>query len=56
MMKKKYYIVPSITVFTLQTARMLMKSGDERRIPWSGEQEGEAGPDEIDDYSTVDTF
>ena len=56
MMKKKYYIAPTIKVFTLQTTRMLMVSGDELPLPWSGDHSGTAGPGEIDDNSTIDTF
>ena len=55
-MKKKSYIVPTVKIFTLQKAQMLMVSGDERSMPWSGDQSGEAGPDEIDDFSTTDAF
>jgi hypothetical protein len=35
---------------------MLAASGDELDFPWSGKQQGDAGPDEIDDFSTTDTF
>lgn len=56
MMKKKYYTVPSIKVFTLRTTRILMTSGDEIALPWSGNRPGTAGPDEIDDSSTFDSF
>ena len=55
-MKKKYYTAPIIKVFTLQTTRMLMTSGDLVSMPWSGDRSGSAGPDEIDDNSTVDSF
>lgn len=56
MMKKKYYIAPTFKVFTLQTARILMVSDDNLSMPWSGDQPGTAGPDEIDDNSTFDSF
>ncbi len=56
MMKKKYYTVPSIKVFTLRTTRILMTSGDEMALPWSGDQPGTAGPGEIDPNSTLDSF
>ncbi|MBO7116939.1 MAG: hypothetical protein J6V87_07835 [Prevotella sp.] len=56
MMKKKYYIAPTIKVFTLQTARILMVSGDGFSLPWSGNQPGTAGPGEIDDFSTFDSL
>ena len=56
MMTKKNYIVPTFKVFTLQPARMLMLSGDTSSMPWSGTTPGSAGPDEIDDYSTFDSF
>ncbi len=56
MMKKKNYIVPSISVFTLRTARMLMTSGDTQSMFWSGDRNGTAGPGEIDDQSTLDSF
>ena len=55
-MKKKYYTAPIIKVFTLQTTRMLMTSGDLVSMPWSGDRSGSAGPGEIDDNSTVDSF
>lgn len=56
MMKKKNYIVPAFKVVKLQPARMLMISGDTVSMPWSGDLPGTAGPEEIDDYSTFDSF
>lgn len=55
-MKRKQYISPCIECLPLQTSMMLAASGEEIEIPWSGEHSGEAGPGEIDDYSTNDTF
>ena len=55
-MKKKNYIVPAFKVVTLHAARMLMASGDTLSMPWSGNRPGEAGPGEIDDNSTYDSF
>ena len=55
MMKKNDYISPAIQVFTLQTSRMLIVSGDESSMPWSGDHAGTAGPGEIDDQSTFDS-
>ena len=55
-MEKKRYIQPRIECWPLHTAHMLAASGDELDFPWSGKLPGDAGPDEIDDFSTIDTF
>ena len=54
---KKEYIVPRIVAFKLHPANILSSSpSEEVRLRWSGEKEGEEGSDDIDDYSTYDSF
>lgn len=54
---KKEYIVPRIEVFKIQATNMLLSSPpNEVFFPWSGDSEGTAGPGEIDENSTIDTF
>jgi hypothetical protein len=53
-MTKKQYIQPSIKVFTLQ--QNLLQAASEIELDYSGKGQGTAGPDEIDDYSTYDSF
>lgn len=54
MMKKKRYIAPAFKVFSMPSAPLL--TGSELTMPWSGNNSGSAGPGEIDDYTTIDTF
>ena len=53
-MKKKQYIEPHIEVYQTTPCRLLSDSVID--FPWSGNNAGTAGPDEIDDYSTSDAF
>ena len=54
---KKEYIVPRIEAFHIPPANMLTTSPpNEIPLPWSGDSEGTAGPGEIDENSTTDTF
>lgn len=53
---KKEYIVPRIVVYKFHPANILSSSPEEVRLRWSGERNGKAGPDEIDDESTDDAF
>ena len=53
-MTKKQYIQPSIKVFTLQ--QNLLEAASEIEMQYSGKGKGTAGPDEIDDESTIDSF
>ena len=56
-MKKKHYIAPRIEVYKLHATCMLQSSPfEESSLPWSGDNPGTAGPDEIDPYSTIDVF
>ena len=56
MMDKKHYIAPAIEVVELQTLCLLDASVVEESLIWSGESPGTAGPDEIDENSTFDSF
>ena len=54
---KKEYIVPCIKVFKIQATNMLLSSPPhEVFFPWSGNRGGSAGPDELDENSTNDSF
>lgn len=56
-MRKKKYITPCMKVVNTQTYRMIATSQDKNlNMKWSGNQQGDSGPDEIDDYSTFDSF
>lgn len=57
-MEKKHNIIPSVELYRMQTSRFLADSFIEEEVdfPWSGDSEGTAGPDEIDDTSTFDSF
>lgn len=56
-MKKKHYIAPVAESITLQLPILLTVSDPEEiDMPWSGDSSGTAGPEEIDDYSTFDSF
>ncbi len=52
MKTKKYYIAPQILVIQVRTASMLMTSGDEKNIKWSGNRDD----DSEGNYSTEDFF
>ena len=54
-MTKKQYIQPSIKVFTVQQ-KLLLNAASEIEMKFSGRGKGTAGPDEIDDESTFDSF
>lgn len=53
-MKNKQYIEPQIEVYQITPCRLLSDSVTD--FPWSGNNAGTAGPNEIDDYSTSDAF
>ncbi len=53
-MTKKQYIQPSIKAITVEQS--LLQAASEIELDYSGKGQGTAGPDEIDDYSTFDTF
>ena len=56
-MQKKTYIQPRIDICTIQLNRMLTASPpDELELQYTGDGHGEAGPGEIDDFQTIDTF
>jgi hypothetical protein len=56
-MDKKKYATPSLKLVNIQTCGMLATSlEDSIDMDWSGDKSGTAGPDEIDDYSTFDSF
>ena len=56
-MQKKTYIQPRIETYTIQLKSMLTASPpDEVEFPYTGDGHGEAGPGEIDEYQTIDTF
>ena len=55
-MDKKKYTTPCIEVVNIQTGGVLSTSDDTLNMPWSGKEPGTAGPDDIDDYSTFDSF
>lgn len=54
MEKKQHYVRPCVKVYQVQPQYLL--TGSEERIQWSGNREGTAGPGEIDDNSTFDSF
>jgi hypothetical protein len=54
MEKKQHYVRPCVKVYQVQPQYLL--SGSEERMQWSGERPGSAGPGEIDDNSTYDSF
>lgn len=57
MKKKSDYTEPNIKVFTLRPTRPLMTSDEDKRtLRWSGNKTGTAGPDELDEESTFDSF
>ncbi len=57
-MEKKHYIAPAVELYRMQTSCFLAVSHivEEVEFPWSGFKPGIEGPDEIDDFSTVDAF
>jgi len=56
-MKKQHYIAPVVELYKIQASCLLPASAvEEVELPWSGDSPGTAGPDEIDDFSTIDTF
>lgn len=55
-MDKKKYTTPCMKVVNTRTRGMLAASGNTYNMNWSGNRHGEAGPGEIDDYSTYDSF
>ena len=56
-MDKKKYIIPYMEVVNIQAYGMLaFSSRDTIDMKWSGQGESESDPDDIDDYSTFDSF
>lgn len=56
-MDKKRYTAPDMEVISVETCGMLATSPDNLiNLNWAGDGPGTAGPDEIDDNSTFDSF
>ena len=56
-MNKKHYIAPSVMEVRIQTVRLLTSSPEDKlNLNWSGNSSGTAGPEEIDEESTFDSF
>lgn len=55
-MDKKNYTKPYMKVVNIRTCGMLAASGNTYNMKWSGDRSGSAGPGEIDDNSTYDSF
>ena len=56
-MDKKRYTAPDMEVISVETCGMLATSPDDLiNLIWAGDEPGTAGPDEIDDNSTFDSF
>ena len=56
-MNKKHYTAPSVMEVRIQTVRLLTSSPEDKlNLNWSGDRSGTAGPEEIDDESTFDSF
>ena len=55
-MDKKKYTTPSMQVVNIQACGVLTTSEDTLNMPWSSDKHGDSGPDDIDDFSTFDSF
>lgn len=56
-MNKKSYITPSIKEYSFDCVCLLSVSpADNMDMNWSGENPGTAGPGDLDDFSTGDSF
>lgn len=54
---KKSYIHPRLEVVALPASRVLVSSpDDDLDMFWSADNAGTVGPEQIDDYSTIDSF
>jgi hypothetical protein len=56
-MNKKHYTAPSVMEVHIQNFSLLCASPEDKlNLNWSGGRSGTAGPEEIDDESTFDSF